>query len=91
MGNSPIKSGWKGNINGAVENTCTSYVEVSEITRRLDRVTAYALCNVLTDSSIDTSNSVEGPQVTALSNLGAALGRIIDHHSANNGGRQILK
>lgn len=91
MGDSPIKSGWRGNINGVIENTDSSYVEVSEITLRLDRVTAYALCNVLTDSSIATSNSVEGLQVTALSNLGAALGRIIDHHSANNGGRQILK
>ncbi|QOX81045.1 hypothetical protein FY034_18895 (plasmid) [Trichlorobacter lovleyi] len=88
---SPIKSGWRGNINGALENTDGSGVEVSEITLKLDRVTAWALCNHLTDRAIKDANSVEGAQIEALSTLGAALGRLIDHHSANNGGRDLVK
>jgi len=91
MSNSPIKSGWKGDINGAIESTNGSAIEVSEITIKLDRVTAYALCNHLTDRSIADAHSVEGKQVDALSALGAALGRLIDHHSANNGGRNAIK
>lgn len=87
----PIKSGWKGNINGFVENTSGTSVGVSEITLRLDRETAHALCNHLTDDSIKRAASCEGPQVDALSTLGAALGRMIDHHAANNGGRAYLK
>ncbi len=88
---SPIKSGWRGNLNGVLENTDGSGIEVSEITLRLDRETAWALCNHLTDRAIQAANSVENKQVDALSTLGAALGRLIDHHSANNGGRELVK
>jgi hypothetical protein len=88
---SPIQSGWRGNLNGALENTKTSWVEVSEITLKLDRETVWALCNHLTDGAIQAANSVENKQVDALSTLGAALGRSIDHHSANNGGRELVK
>lgn len=88
--NSPIKSGWRGNINGHVEAT-DSRIIVSEITIKLDSETAWALANHLTDRAITGANSVEGKQVVALSNLGAALGRMIDHSAANNGGRSIVK
>jgi len=87
----PVKGGWRGHLSGCVERTESSYIEVSEVTLRLDAKTAYALCNHLTDSAIERAVSCEGEQVAALSNLGAALGRLIDHHSANNGGRKVLK
>lgn len=48
---SPVKAGWRGNVTGAIENT-DSRIEVSEITLKLDGVTAYALCNHLTDDAI---------------------------------------
>ena len=86
----PIKSGWRGNINGVVE--CTdSHVQVSQITLRLDYQTAYALANLLCDSALERAQAVEGNQRDALSHLGAALGRLIDHHAANNGGRACVK
>ncbi len=87
---SPVKAGWRGNVTGAIENT-DSRIEVSEITLKLDQVTAFALCNHLTDDAIKRAVSCEGAQVLALSTLGAALGRLIDHHSANNGGRECVK
>lgn len=87
----PIQSGWRGELNGAVEKTKTSYIQVSEITLRLDYLTAYALANLLADSSLERSAALEGSQMQAMSNLGAALGRLIDHHAANNGGRQVVK
>lgn len=87
----PIKSGWKGNINGHLERTEGSQIEVSEITLKLDRATAYALANLLSDSAIERSCSLEQDQAKAMSNLGAALGRMLDHHAANNGGREIVK
>ncbi len=87
---SPIKSGWKGDISGVVEGT-NSHIQVSEVTLKLDYETAWALANHLTDNAISRACSVEGEQVTALSNLGAALGRLIDHSCANNGGRKIIK
>ena len=88
---SPIQSGWRGNLNGAIEKTSTSYISVTEITLRLDRDTAWALCNLLTDAVIGRANAVEGTQIESLSNLGAGLGRLIDHPSGNNGGRSVLK
>lgn len=88
---SPVQSGWRGNLNGAVEKTSTAWVTTSEVTLRLDAKTAYALCNQLADDAIRRACACEGEQFAALSNLGAAVGRLIDHPSANNGGREILK
>jgi len=88
---SPIMSGWRGNLNGAIEKTKTSHIAVSEITLRLDPVTAHALCNLLDDRAVARSSACEGAQLAMLSELGAALGRLIDHPSANNGGREIVK
>lgn len=88
---SPIKSGWRGHLNGHLENTDGAHIEVSEITLRLDGITAYALANLLGDESIKRSGSCEGSQIAALSTLGAALGRLIDHWAANNGGRKEIK
>ncbi len=87
----PIKSGWRGNLNGGVEGTKNTEIQVSEITLRLDHHTAWALCNQLTDRAIKDANAVEHEQVAALSTLGAAIGRLIDHPAANNGGREIVK
>lgn len=86
----PIKSGWRGNINGAIEGT-DSYIAVSQVELRLDRATAWALANLLGDEQLKGCTAIDGEQIPALSNLGAALGRIIDHPSANNGGREIVK
>ncbi len=88
---SPISSGWRGHLNGHIEHTRASQINVSEVSVRLDSETAWALCNLLSDGSIERSNAVEGKQVDALSNLGAAIGRMIDHPSANNGGRKCVK
>lgn len=88
--NPPIKSGWRGELSGAIEGT-DSHIKCTELTLRLDRRTAYALCNLLADSAIERSCALEDEQVPAMSNLGAALGRLIDHPSANNGGRKCLK
>lgn len=88
----PIKSGWRGNLNGAVEHTEGSGIAVSEVTVRLDKTTAWALCNVLTDRALDSLKGyTEDSQRTSLATLGAALGRLIDHHAANNGGRECVK
>jgi len=86
---SPISSGWRGDINGHIENT-GSHIQVSEITLKLDKETAYALCNVLADSAFPKGILSKEQQVK-ISNLGAALGRVIDHYSANNGEREIIK
>lgn len=86
----PIKSGWRGHLNGFIEKADGAHIQVSEVTLRLDYKTAYALANLLCDSSIERSQALEGNQAQALSNLGAALGRLIDHHAANNGGRQCV-
>jgi hypothetical protein len=89
---SPIKSGWRGDLNGYIEHTDSASIEVSEVTLRLDKVTAWALCNVLTDHAIkEMEPYTDESQRTILSTLGAALGRMIDHHSANNGGRKCVK
>lgn len=87
----PIKSGWRGNISGHVENTDGAHIEVSEITMRLDKRTAYALANLLDERAIERSGALEDAQKSALISLGAALGRLVDHHAANNGGRVIIK
>lgn len=88
---SPIKSGWRGNLNGHLEHTSGSHIEVTEVTVKLDRDTAWALCNQLSDAAINLANAVEDKQISALSTLGAAIGRLIDHPSANNGGREHIK
>lgn len=87
---SPIKSGWRGNINGYIEKT-DSHVQVDKIQLTLDRETAWALCNILFDSSIEENTTLEKNQKEMMSELGAALGRLIDHSSTNNGDRQIIK
>lgn len=88
----PIKSGWRGNINGGVEKTQNTSVNVEVICLSLDRETAHSLCNVLHDSALSDSRlHLEGPQLERLSNLGAALGALIDHPAANNGGRAVRK
>ena len=90
--NPPIKSGWRGNLNGAVEQTEGTYISVSEVTLRLDKATAWALCNILTDGALDSLKGyTEDSQRKSLATLGAALGRLIDHHAANNGGRERVK
>ncbi len=88
---SPLKCGWRGHLNGAVEGTAKTEVVTSEITLRLDRETAWALANHLTDRAIKDGNAVGESQAKALSNLGAAIGRLIDHGAANNGGRNVIK
>lgn len=89
---SPIKSGWRGNMNGAVEHTSGTEINVSETTLKLDSGMAWALCNVLTDSALEmTRCCTEDNQRKLLSTLGAALGRLIDHPAANNGGRECVK
>jgi hypothetical protein len=91
MEKSPIKSGWRGHINGHIENT-SSEIEVSQVTVRLDRKTAWALANLLTDTQLEESNNIEGDQRVALASFGAALGRLIDHPAANNGtDREVVR
>lgn len=88
----PIKSGWRGDLNGAIENTKGSQILVSEVTLNLDFDTAWALCNVLSDSALESTRShTEDSQRKSLATLGAALGRLIDHPAANNGGRECVK
>lgn len=86
----PTKGGWRGNLNGAIEGTETSWIATSEVTLKLDAKTAYALANMLTDESLKLA-CCHRLSFDALSNLGAALGRLIDHPSANNGGRELIK
>lgn len=88
---SPIKSGWRGNIGGYVEGCDTTQIVVSEVTLKLDARTAFALCNTLYDSVLNESRAIDSSQRQQLSILGAALGRLIDHPAANNGGRSIIK
>ncbi len=87
---SPIMSGWRGHINGTIEKTVDSSIKISNIDINLDFDTAWALCNLLTDDAIERAKAVEGKQIDQMSNLGAALGRMIDHDSANNGDRRII-
>lgn len=86
---SPIKSGWRGHLNGFVEATEGAHVQVSEITLKLDMRTAWVLCNQLHDDALDAHVAIQHREM--LSNLGAAIGRLIDHPSANNGGRSVVK
>ncbi len=88
---SPIKSGWRGNQQGFVEDCNNTHVQVTEITLRLDHETAYALCNVLTDSELEKCFNIENDQRKSLETLGAAIGRLIDHSAANNSGRNLIK
>jgi hypothetical protein len=87
---SPIKSGWKGHLNGFIEKT-ESNISVSKIKLELDTKTAHSLCNILRDSALQASTAITTEQHESLSVLGAAIGRLIDHPSANNGGRKIIK
>ena len=86
---SPIGAGWRGNINGSISQSADSSIKVSNIDVNLDFDLAWALCNILTDDVIDTT--LNKSQRIVLSNLGAGIGRMIDHPSANNGGRKIIK
>ncbi|MDY7537552.1 hypothetical protein QN372_00150 [Undibacterium sp. RTI2.1] len=88
---SPIKSGWRNNINGYVEGCVKTEVKVSQINLSLDQETAWALCNLLCDSELEKSGAINRPQFPMMSNLGAALGRMIDHSAANNSGRKVIK
>lgn len=88
--NSPIRSGWRGDINGFVNGT-NAQVMVSGITLVLDTKTAHFLCSALTDYELNKNCAIDEEGAQALSELGAALGRMIDHPSANNGGRSVVK
>ena len=59
-------------------------VRVSELTLSIDFETAWALANLLMDSSIEKSMSCNMRQQKMLSALGAGLGLKIDHESKNN-------
>ncbi len=85
----PIKSGWRGNLSGYVEKT-DSHIQVSEVTLKLSYKDAYMLANLLTDGEI-AKQHLGAENTKLLSELGAALGRLIDHPAANNGGREIVK
>lgn len=54
---SPIESGWRGDLNGCVKNS-GSKIAVSEVTLRLDKNTAWALANQLTDQAIKEACAV---------------------------------
>jgi len=89
---SPIKSGWRGAINGSIELTENSGINVDRINLWLDFKTAWALCNLLDDRALENHRDViEIGQLKMLSNIGASIGRLIDHPAANNGGRKIIK
>ena len=87
---SPIESGWRGNLNGVVRGTNTT-IQVRLINLEIDNKTAWALCNLLFDKDIEKSTLLEEDQKTRLISLGAAIGRLIDHPATNNGGREIIK
>lgn len=87
---SPIMSGWRGHINGFIEDT-SSHIKVDQIALTLDHKTAWALCNLLADETSPRFSALGEEQKKAISNLGAALGRMIDHPSANNGGRKVIE
>lgn len=87
----PIKGGWRGHLNGFVEKSGNTHVQASEITLKVDNNLAWALCNVLLDQYLENHPNLENGQRESLSEFGAALGRFIDHNSANNGGRKIIK
>ena len=83
--NHPIGGSWRGYINGHVNKTETC-VRCEKITIELDRHLAWALCNLLTDAHLGAPEvHLEADQRIGLANLGAAIGRFIDHHATNNG------
>ena len=82
--NSQIESGWKGNVNGFIKNT-DSHIIVSKLGLTLDRDTAWALCNLLTDKAIKDSLLLDKKQKPGLTSLGAVLGHLIDHPAGSNG------
>jgi hypothetical protein len=88
----PIMGGWRGHINGRIEGASGTSIRVDTVTVTLDHQTAWLLCNLLSDSAIQRSVATDGEKdFETLSNLGAAIGRMIDHNAANNGGRKIVK
>lgn len=88
---SPIKSGWRGHLNGHVDGMDDTKIQVATIQVVLGYADAWALCNLLTEKALEENSYIEEHQRKALASLGAALGRLIDHMSANNGGRDLLK
>ncbi len=81
---SPMSSGWQGDIQGHIKNTET-WIRVKTIQIDLDADTAYALCNLLSGSALEKGEiHLEKEQVVRLKNLGAAIGKFIDHPSKDN-------
>lgn len=81
----PVGGSWRGYINGHVNKTETN-IRCEKITIELDRNLAWALCNLLTDAHLSGPDiHLEADQRTGLTNLGAAIGRFIDHPATNNG------
>ena len=85
---SPIGGGWRGNISGHINGT-KSEIHVHRIELVLDRDLAWALCNRLYEAGLMSDLGVSKDQREQLCNLGAALGALIDHPAANNGGRLV--
>lgn len=80
---SPIKSGWKGNIQGYIEQT-DSQIRVKTIQVDIDSTTAWALCNLLSDHALSTAGHLlDDVQIPPLRNLGAAIAMFIDHPTKN--------
>ena len=73
-----------GHLTGHIRET-ESRIAIKIIALDLDRETAYALCNLLCDSSLKGSKYLADEQIKKLSSLGAALGRVVEHSSAKNG------
>lgn len=91
---SPISSGWRGNINGHVKGTNGTQVQVGAINVTLDAKMAFCLCNLLHEQALERANAHIGmslDQIAMLSNLGAVIGRFIDHGAANNGDRDVIR
>lgn len=66
-------------LQGAIVGT-DSRVAVGSINLTLDSDTAWALCNVLSESNVNKmGGSLEREQMPPLVNLGKAIGAIIDH------------
>lgn len=87
----PLLGGCRGHLNGQVAGNLRAAVKVQEVQITLSAEAAYALCNILTDAALANNGDVGDRARNTLSNLGAAVGRLIDHHSANNGGRDFIK
>lgn len=75
-----------GQINGHIKNT-ESYISIGTIELKLDKETAWALCNRLSESALKDLGGgyVDADQIEKLRSLGGVIGRFISHPSANNG------